>query len=59
MIEKGIENGEFYQVDSGVMAHTIMLVIEGMKIVAHTGEITESMIDQQFGAFVQQLCIEE
>ena len=59
LIEKGIENGEFYQVDSGVMAHTIMLVIEGMKIVAHTGEITESMIDQQFGAFVQQLCIEE
>lgn len=59
LIEKGIENGEFYEVDSAVMARTIMLVIEGMKIVAHTGEISESMIDRQFGSFVEQLCIEE
>lgn len=59
LIDKGMENGEFYEVDSAVMARTIMLVIEGMKIVAHTGEISESMIDRQFGSFVEQLCIEE
>lgn len=59
LIEKGMEDGEFYEVDSCVMARTIMLVIEGMRIVAHTGNITESMIDEQFGAFIQQLCVEE
>lgn len=59
LIEKGMENGEFYEVDSVVMARTIMLVIEGMRIVAHMGNLTESMIDEQFGAFIQQLCMEE
>jgi len=59
LIESGIESGEFYQVDSVVIARNIMLVIEGLKIVSHTAGITESVIDKQFAHFLEQLCMDD
>ncbi len=59
LIEEGIENGEFYEVEAVDVARHIMFVVEGMKISSQTMGIAEEMVDQEFAYLVQNLVIEE
>lgn len=52
LIEMGIENGEFYEVDAPAAANNIMFVLEGLRICAHTMGISERMVDDQLLALV-------
>lgn len=47
LIEMGIANGEFYDVDARMAANNIMFVLEGLRICAHTMGVTESMVDDE------------
>lgn len=47
LIEMGMENGEFYEVDASAAANNIMFVLEGLRICAHTMGISEHMVDDQ------------
>lgn len=59
LIEQGMANGEFYDVDSKVFAANIMLVIDGLKIASRTRRLTEGMVDIQFAHLLEQLCMDE
>lgn len=59
LIEEGMQNGEFYEVDAQMMARNIMFLIEGMKVSSQTMGITEEMVDQEFAYIVQNLVAEE
>ena len=59
LIEEGIGNGEFYDVDPETMARNIMFLVEGMKVSSQTMGITEEMVDREFAYLVQNLVIEE
>lgn len=48
LIRMGVENGEFYGVDAAAEANHIMLVLEGLRICAHTMGVTERMVDDVF-----------
>ena len=58
LIEAGMENGEFYDVDAKAVASNIMFVIEGLRIVSKTVGLTEGMIDNEFNHVLQELCVE-
>lgn len=59
LIEEGIGNGEFYDVDPETMARNIMFLVEGMRVSSQTMGITEEMVDREFAYLVQNLVIEE
>ena len=59
LIEEGIGNGEFYDVDPETMARNIMFLVEGMKVSSQTMGITEEMVDRELAYLVQNLVIEE
>lgn len=59
LIEAGVENGEFYCEDCLGTARNIMLVIEGLKISAHTIGITSDMVDEELLYILKELGIEE
>lgn len=47
LIEVGIENGEFYDVDAQMAANNIMFVLEGLRICARTTGVTEELVDDE------------
>lgn len=59
LIDRGIADDEFYEVDSAVFAAQIMLVVEGLKILSRTRKVSEKLVDTQFAYLLQQLCIED
>lgn len=58
LIEMGIANGEFYDVDARMAANNIMFVLEGLRICAHTMGITESMVDDELLTLVSGIVAE-
>lgn len=58
LIEVGIANGEFYDVDAAAAANNIMFVLEGLRICAHTMGVTESMVDDELLTLVSGLVAE-
>ncbi len=59
LIEAGVENGEFYCVDSEGTARNIMFVLEGLKINAQTIGITADIVDREFLYILTALGMEE
>ena len=59
LVEEGIRDGEFYEVDAQWVARHIMFLIEGMKVSSQTMGITEEMVDREFADIVQNLVVEE
>ncbi len=47
LIESGIQNGEFYEVDAKAAASNIMFALEGLRISARTMGVTEKMVDDE------------
>ena len=47
LIESGIQNGEFYEVDAQAAASNIMFALEGLRISARTMGVTEKMVDDE------------
>ena len=47
LIEIGIQNGEFYEVDAQAAASNIMFALEGLRISARTMGVTEKMVDDE------------
>lgn len=58
LIEDGIANGEFYDVDAAAAANNIMFVLEGLRICARTMGVTESMVDDELLTLVSGLVVE-
>lgn len=58
LIEMGISNGEFYDVDARMTANNIMFVLEGLRICAHTMGITEKMVDDELLTLVSGIVAE-
>lgn len=58
LIEMGIANGEFYEVDAHLAANNIMFVLEGLRICARTMGIKESMVDDELLALISGLVID-
>jgi len=58
LIEVGIANGEFYDVDAAAAANNIMFVLEGLRICAHTMGVTESAVDDELLTLVSGLVAE-
>lgn len=58
LIEVGIANGEFYDVDAAAAANNIMFVLEGLRICAHTMGVTESVVDDELLTLVSGLVAE-
>ncbi|MGN0412458.1 MAG: TetR/AcrR family transcriptional regulator [Lachnospiraceae bacterium] len=59
LINTGIENGEFYEVDARIAAKNIMYVLEGLKIASLTMGVSGETIDKELLILVQGLVIEE
>lgn len=59
LIEVGIANGEFYDVDAGAAANNIMFVLEGLHICAHTMGVTENMVDDELLTLVSGIVADE
>lgn len=59
LVEEGIRNGEFYEVDAQWVARHIMFLVEGMRVSSQTIGITEEMVDREFADIVQNLVVEE
>ena len=59
LIEAGVDNGEFYCLDSEGTARNIMFVLEGLKINAQTIGITADMVDREFLYILTALGMEE
>ena len=59
LINTGIENGEFYEVDARIAAKNIMYVLEGLKIASLTMGVSSETIDKELLILVQGLVIEE
>lgn len=55
LIETGIQNGEFYDVDAKMSAYNIMVVLEGLRICARTMGITEGKVDDELLVLVSGL----
>lgn len=58
LIEMGIENGEFYDVDALAAANNIMFVLEGLRICAHTMGISERKVDDELLTLVSGIVID-
>lgn len=58
LLESGVENGEFICDDCDTVAHNIMFVLEGMKIMAQTIGVSEEQVDQQITLILNQLGVE-
>ena len=59
LINTGIENGEFYEVDARIAAKNIMYVLEGLKIASLTMGVSGETIDKELLILVQGLVKEE
>lgn len=59
LVEAGMEQGEFYEVDPEATARNMMYVLEGLKIQAATSGITEKAIDQEFLYLIEGLVAAE
>ncbi len=59
LIENGVENGEFCCEDPEGAARSIMYVIEGLKISAHTTGISEDDIDKELVYIMKKLLVDE
>jgi AcrR family transcriptional regulator len=55
LIERGVADGELYEVDAAAAARNLMFVIEGMKVTARTMELDQQMVDQQLMYIVDTL----
>ena len=55
LIERGVEDGELYDVDAAAAARNLMFVIEGMKVTARTMDLDQRMVDQQLMYIVDTL----
>lgn len=55
LIEAGIAEREFYDVDARAAADNIMFVLEGLRICARTMGITEAMVDNELLTLVSGL----
>lgn len=58
LIEAGIENGEFYEVDAQAAAGNIMFALEGLRISARTMGVTEKMVDDELYTLMSGLLAE-
>ncbi len=59
LIEMGIENGEFCDVDARIAAKNTMYVLEGLKIASITMGVSGETIDNELYMIMQGLVIEE
>lgn len=59
LIENGVENGEFHCEDPEGAARSIMYVIEGLRISAHTTGITEADVDRELVYIIKGLFVDE
>lgn len=59
LINMGIENNEFYDVDARIAAKNIMYVLEGLKISALTMGVSAETIDKELLILMQGLVVEE
>lgn len=59
ILERGMENGEFFSLDAVHEAENIMLAIDGMKLLACTSGIGEKKIDNEFLYMMQRIVVEE
>ena len=59
LINTGIENGEFYEVDARIAAKNIMYVLAGLEIASLTMGVSGETIDMELLILVQGLVIEE
>ena len=59
LIETGVENGEFYCEDCRSAARNIMVLLEGLKISAHTIGVTPEMVDRELLFILNGLGVEE
>ena len=58
LLEAGMENGEFYEMEARAAANNIMYVLEGLRICAHTIGITEEMVDDELFTLVSGIVVE-
>ncbi len=59
LIALGIERGEFLQVDPKQVAENIVYMLEGLKITALTGGISEKIIDRELMILMKRLIAED
>ena len=59
LIDAGVENGEFYCVDSRGTARNIMYVLEGLKISSQTRGVSEAAVDREIMYVMQGLIAED
>ena len=59
ILERGMENGEFFSCDAVREAESIMLAIDGIRMLAATTGIGEKKIDAEFLYMMQRLVVEE
>lgn len=59
LIEMGIANEEFYDIDARIAAKNIMYVLEGLKIASVTMGVSGETIDNELYMIMQGLVIEE
>ena len=59
LINMGIQNGEFHDVDARIAAKNVMYVLEGLKIASVTMGVSGETIDNELYMIMQGLVIEE
>lgn len=59
ILERGMQSGEFFSCDVVREAESIMLVIDGIRMLAATTGIGEKKIDAEFLYIMQRLVVEE
>ena len=59
LINMGIQNGEFHDVDARIAAKNVMYVLEGLKIASITMGVSGETIDNELYMIMQGLVIEE
>lgn len=55
ILERGVENGEFFCEDSHLVAENMMYAIEGMKVCARTMGISEKKVDKELVYMMSQV----
>lgn len=58
LLEAGMENGEFYEMDARAAAGNIMYALEGLRICARTMNLTEEMVDEEMFALASSIVAE-
>ncbi|MBP5841254.1 TetR/AcrR family transcriptional regulator [Lactiplantibacillus plantarum] len=56
LFDLGVKQNKIVDKDIKIIADNFMLLIEGMNVLALTGELTEKQIDDQFNLFVKMSC---